>query len=193
MYVFITAPLLLALLAAQLIHAPVSGAHRSPPGLDPAGTLVPLSMCGSMALVELPRSCLAAARAAEEGAGAVAGAAAAAGGASSADAKWVQDSLHYGHAIECPVKCVCGRLYVRISGEAAGHCLPGAQHGQCCPGSCCDTCLHHLANISFLCSQPTSTTSCPITSGWRLRCSASRAAAERLGKLAPLRRSCGSL
>jgi hypothetical protein len=37
--------------------------------------------------------------------------------ATSADAKFVQDSLHYVHAVECPVKCICGRLYVRISGE----------------------------------------------------------------------------
>ncbi|GMF18609.1 unnamed protein product [Phytophthora lilii] len=35
--------------------------------------------------------------------------------ASSTDAKRVQDGLHYLHHIEVPVKCVDGRLYVRIS------------------------------------------------------------------------------
>ena len=29
--------------------------------------------------------------------------------------KAVQDALHFGHAIECPVKTVGGQLYVRIS------------------------------------------------------------------------------
>jgi hypothetical protein len=37
------------------------------------------------------------------------------GAASSADAKYVQDVLHYRHRIEVPVKCIQGRLYVRIS------------------------------------------------------------------------------
>ena len=27
----------------------------------------------------------------------------------------LQDLLHHSHAIECPVKCIQGRLYVRIS------------------------------------------------------------------------------
>ncbi|PRW58839.1 L-cysteine desulfhydrase 1 isoform X2 [Chlorella sorokiniana] len=91
------------------------------------GTLVPLSMCGAMALVELPPGCTTAAQSAGAGdsTAAAAAAAAAAGGksggrcssssATSADAKWVQDTLHYQHRIECPVKCVGGRLYVRIS------------------------------------------------------------------------------
>ena len=35
--------------------------------------------------------------------------------ATSTDAKRVQDSLHYIHRIEVPVKCVDGRLYVRLS------------------------------------------------------------------------------
>ncbi|KAF1790727.1 Kelch-type beta propeller [Phytophthora cactorum] len=35
--------------------------------------------------------------------------------ATSTDAKRVQDSLHYRHNIEVPVKCVDGRLYVRLS------------------------------------------------------------------------------
>ncbi|KAF4315893.1 hypothetical protein G195_010482 [Phytophthora kernoviae 00238/432] len=35
--------------------------------------------------------------------------------ATSADAKRVQDALHYTHHIEVPVKCIDGRLYVRIS------------------------------------------------------------------------------
>ncbi|CAH0493039.1 unnamed protein product [Peronospora farinosa] len=35
--------------------------------------------------------------------------------ATSTDAKRVQDSLHYLHHIEVPVKCVDGRLYVRLS------------------------------------------------------------------------------
>ncbi|GLD99747.1 hypothetical protein PINS_up008475 [Pythium insidiosum] len=34
---------------------------------------------------------------------------------SSADAKHIQDTLHAEHAIEVPVKCIEGRLYVRIS------------------------------------------------------------------------------
>lgn len=37
--------------------------------------------------------------------------------ASSTDAKRVQDALHYVHHIEVPVKCVAGRLYVRLSGH----------------------------------------------------------------------------
>ncbi|OWZ22503.1 hypothetical protein PHMEG_0002788 [Phytophthora megakarya] len=35
--------------------------------------------------------------------------------ATSTDAKRVQDGLHYDHHIEVPVKCVDGRLYVRLS------------------------------------------------------------------------------
>jgi len=35
--------------------------------------------------------------------------------ATSTDAKRVQDALHYVHRIEVPVKCVDGRLYVRLS------------------------------------------------------------------------------
>ena len=27
----------------------------------------------------------------------------------------LQDRLHYEHKVECPVKCLAGRLYVRIS------------------------------------------------------------------------------
>lgn len=82
-------------------------------------------MCGAMALVELPQGCTAAAqRAADLASGTATAAAAGSGGgsgsasATSADAKWVQDTLHYQHRIECPVKCVGGRLFVRISGEA---------------------------------------------------------------------------
>ncbi|KAL4426688.1 hypothetical protein ABPG77_004744 [Micractinium sp. CCAP 211/92] len=80
------------------------------------GLLVPLSMCGSMALVELPPGCLAASRGqstdsrssqAKQGAEAAA--------ATSADAKFVQDMLHHNHAVESPVKCIGGQLYVRIS------------------------------------------------------------------------------
>ncbi|KAJ0394261.1 hypothetical protein ATCC90586_006154 [Pythium insidiosum] len=36
-------------------------------------------------------------------------------GNSSADAKHIQDTLHHAHQIEVPVKCVEGRLYVRLS------------------------------------------------------------------------------
>ena len=106
-------------------HAPAASGgaaqHLTRPALG-AGTLVPLAMCGAMALVELPSACLAAARAAGSKSGTAAGSeAAAAGGpgpgsATSADAKCVQDSLHYRHQIECPVKCIAGRLYARISG-----------------------------------------------------------------------------
>jgi isopenicillin-N epimerase len=35
--------------------------------------------------------------------------------ATSRDAKSVQDMLHFRHAIEVPVKCMEGNLYVRIS------------------------------------------------------------------------------
>ncbi|KAA0151178.1 hypothetical protein FNF31_06868 [Cafeteria roenbergensis] len=38
-----------------------------------------------------------------------------AGAATSAHAKHLQDALHEGHKVECPVKCLGGRLYVRIS------------------------------------------------------------------------------
>lgn len=62
-------------------------------------TLVPLDQCGAMALVLLPRRTWPADRAE----------------ASSTDAKYVQDMLHFGHRIECPVKCIQGNLYVRIS------------------------------------------------------------------------------
>ncbi|EFN57782.1 hypothetical protein CHLNCDRAFT_21267, partial [Chlorella variabilis] len=75
------------------------------------GTLVPLDMCGSMALVQLPDACLAAAQSAAEHIST-----AAAPGATSADGKWVQDSLHYQHHVECPIKCINGCLYARISG-----------------------------------------------------------------------------
>ena len=88
-------------------------------------------MCGTMALVELPPL-----RPPPPPQGAAADAAPAAtiqqqqqreereeeqGGSSSAvatsaDAKWVQDCLHYQHRVEVPVKCVQGRLWVRISG-----------------------------------------------------------------------------
>ncbi|GLI71197.1 hypothetical protein VaNZ11_016316 [Volvox africanus] len=57
-----------------------------------------LQMCGCMALVELPRAGLAETEP-----------------ATSTDAKYVQDLLHHVHAVECPVKCIQGRLYVRIS------------------------------------------------------------------------------
>lgn len=80
-----------------------------------------------MALVQLPQGCTAAAQRAADLASDSGSAAAAAAGsgtcggsgsATSADAKWVQDMLHYQHRIECPVKCVGGRLFVRVSGEA---------------------------------------------------------------------------
>ena len=35
--------------------------------------------------------------------------------ATSTDAKMVQDALHNDYNVECPVKCVGGKLYVRIS------------------------------------------------------------------------------
>lgn len=62
-------------------------------------TLAPRYMAGSMALVGLPRSTWPADQAQ----------------ATSTDAKYMQDLLHLHHAIECPVKCIMGRLYVRIS------------------------------------------------------------------------------
>lgn len=66
-------------------------------------TLVPLGMCGFMALVALPD-------AAVPGGGGNAW-----GAATSAHAKTVQDALHYAHRVECPVKCIQGRLFVRVS------------------------------------------------------------------------------
>lgn len=100
-------------------------------------------MCGAgMALVRLPPSCVAAARAASGEA-----AAADVGGATSADAKWVQDALHHVHRIECPAKCIAGCLYVRLSGEegrgagtpaVAGVCLRGSSRGRpVCPLLAC--------------------------------------------------------
>ena len=87
--------------------------------LTPAGLLVPLDMCGSMALVQLPPHCTAAAQAAGDAVGSgdsgMASAPTSPAGATSADAKWVQDCLHYQHRIEVPVKCVAAQLYVRIS------------------------------------------------------------------------------
>ncbi|EFJ40706.1 hypothetical protein VOLCADRAFT_119903 [Volvox carteri f. nagariensis] len=56
-----------------------------------------LEMCGCMALVELPEGL------------------AESDPATSTDAKYVQDLLHHVHSVECPVKCIQGRLYVRIS------------------------------------------------------------------------------
>ena len=37
------------------------------------------------------------------------------GHATSTDAKYVQDRLHFDYQVECPVKCIDGHLYVRIS------------------------------------------------------------------------------
>lgn len=88
-------------------------ASSLPTCLTIADTLVPLELCGSMALVRLPLECVAASRAAGVG---EAAAPASPDAATSADAKWVQDSLHYRCSIECPVKCIDSRLYVRISG-----------------------------------------------------------------------------
>ncbi len=70
-------------------------------------TLAPLELCACMALVRLPDAAVEAAAAAGEGGES--------GAATSAEAKYVQDVLHLRHRIECPVKCVQGRLYVRIS------------------------------------------------------------------------------
>jgi hypothetical protein len=57
--------------------------------------LAPLAMHGPMALVAVPF--------------------AANGAATSTDAKLLQDGLYHNHKVECPVKCVGGVLYVRIS------------------------------------------------------------------------------
>ena len=120
-----------------------------------------------MALVELPPGAVAAARAA----GGVSDASAA-GPVTSADAKWVQDLLHYCHAIECPVKCIAGRLYVRISGTRA-ELLSALLRGPTpcallrCPTPC--ALLHGdplpTASPPFL-VQPISTIACPTTNGW---------------------------
>lgn len=72
-----------------------------------------------MALVELPPGCLAASRGqATDSRSSQAKQGAEAAAATSADAKFVQDMLHHNHAVESPVKCIGGRLYVRISGMA---------------------------------------------------------------------------
>jgi hypothetical protein len=71
-----------------------------------------------MALVQLPRHCLPAAslqNLAPAEAHSGRDFAAAPSSATSADAKHVQDAL-YKLAIECPVKCIDGNLFVRISG-----------------------------------------------------------------------------
>eukprot|EP01134_Creolimax_fragrantissima_P002874 CFRG2874T1 len=57
-------------------------------------TLVPISMTGLMALIALPAKN---------------------GIYSDADANYVQDSLHFEHCVEAPIKLIDGRLYVRIS------------------------------------------------------------------------------
>jgi isopenicillin-N epimerase len=86
-------------------------------------TLVPMSNYATMATVRLP------CRAARSATGTVATEMAVKGAAdgaevesaassrvyNSADAKAVQDALFGEHAIECPVKCIEGALYVRIS------------------------------------------------------------------------------
>eukprot|EP00798_Chlamydomonas_sp_ICE-L_P020284 gene20284-27042_t len=93
-------------------------------------TIAPLAMCASMALVRLPAQlhdalCKGGDEAGtevekqEEG-GATAGA------ATSADAKYVQDLLHYDHAIECPVKCQLGLLNDLLNYDHAIQMPPGA-------------------------------------------------------------------
>ncbi|KAL6061598.1 putative L-cysteine desulfhydrase 1 isoform X2 [Balamuthia mandrillaris] len=64
--------------------------------------IAPSSMFGTMALVGLPENLLQT----------VEGSSSA---STSTDAKTIQDKLHYEHKIEVPVKCVQGKLYVRIS------------------------------------------------------------------------------
>ncbi|KAG1675643.1 hypothetical protein FOA52_002352 [Chlamydomonas sp. UWO 241] len=77
-----------------------------------ARTLAPPAMCGpSMACVRLPDACGAPAAAAGAGAGGGSGAPL----LTSADAKAVQDLLHHHHRVECPIKCIQGALYARIS------------------------------------------------------------------------------
>ena len=61
----------------------------------------PPEMHGSMALVRVPTP------AAPDGAV-----------RTSTDAKALQDWLHFEHMIECPVKCLEGELFVRISAHA---------------------------------------------------------------------------
>lgn len=137
----------------KMLDVPSQILLTPPPCVCTTGTLVPLSMCGAMALVELPLSCVAAAQ--KAGASGTASTPPppppAAGGstdgssaATSADAKWVQDTLHYQHRIECPVKCVGGRLYMRISGERRScFAVPAAQPGQ-----------YICICLCFVCSSP---------------------------------------
>uniref|UniRef100_A0A7R9V8T9 Uncharacterized protein n=1 Tax=Chlamydomonas euryale TaxID=1486919 RepID=A0A7R9V8T9_9CHLO len=101
-----------------------------------APALAPPEMHSHMALVGLPLAVAAACAKADKdtasGGGGAAGSSGAGGGsratggsgaspdaasATSADAKLVQDQLHHGFRIECPVKCIAGYLYVRISAQ----------------------------------------------------------------------------
>jgi len=84
----------------SLLHNAVAVLKMSwaPWGITPGtgGDLIaPMSMHGPMALVSLPDFL--------------------GRDATSADAKMVQDALHNDYTVECPVKCVEGKLYVRIS------------------------------------------------------------------------------
>ena len=74
-------------------------------------TLVVPTYGFNMALVRLPKLCPLRVRSAA-GAGGVAVSPPALMG------KEVQDALHFGHRVECPVKTVSGELYVRISAAA---------------------------------------------------------------------------
>lgn len=65
------------------------------PGAGPA--LAPATMHATMALVPLPPGLAPAPE------------------ATSADAKFIQDELHYSYQVECPVKAIGGRLFLRIS------------------------------------------------------------------------------
>lgn len=65
-----------------------------------ASLVAPMEMHRTMALVSVPDGVVASGKPTE---------------ASSTDAKILQDTLHYRYMIEVPVKCVQGRLYVRLS------------------------------------------------------------------------------
>ena len=87
---------------AQQWHPSVEEADLTNSGI----TMVPISMHSPLALVRLPDSIF--------GAGVGMNTSTCTGTCTSADAKQVQDYL-FANGIECPVKCINGVLYVRIS------------------------------------------------------------------------------
>ncbi len=69
----------------------------------------------------------------------------------------MQDTLHYRHRIECPVKCVDGHLYVRISGETRSCLGVPARPGQCiciCICFVCSSLQLYATNAAHIYNEP---------------------------------------